>query len=466
MKLMKGAALVTAMGMLAACGSDSDSKGTELTTYTFPSKLVEGESSVSYTGQTARHLLINEISTFIKSDAFQNSADSATALANLNLIYATGVNPDAVSNLYDIDVYGGTGTTSTPVSISAPEGTDLTQENFRDVGDVAGSKNLKGKLAGQDNDLSQAFIGWIIDTSDDNQKPHLLLQEWFQILADNAGDGNADTTYVDTSIGVDYQQLVQKFLLGAVTYSQAADDYLKASKGLAKNNIDEGGNYTSLEHQWDEGFGYFGAARDYLAYSDDVNKSNPANDTNGDGEIDLLGGEYSFGHAINANKRDSGSNGVTDFSAQAMEAFIAGRQLIQNNIGTNPKTEEGVYQDYHVQLVDHAETALGAWEKAIAATVAHYVNDTIADLDNVGTDAENLKDLAKHWSELKGFALSLQFSGVSIISRDDLIAIHNKIGEAPELEIADIPTYVEGLKDILDILQDAYDFDADVVANW
>ncbi|MFY0641087.1 MAG: DUF4856 domain-containing protein [Bermanella sp.] len=465
MKLMKGAALVTAMGMLAACGSDSDSKGTELTTYTFPSKLVEGESSVSYTGQTARHLLINEISTFIKSDAFQNSADSATALANLNLIYATGVNPDAVSNLYDIDVYGGTGTTSTPVSISAPEGTDLTQENFRDVGDVAGSKNLKGKLAGQDNDLSQAFIGWDITLSGeqtDDDRPHLLLQEWFQILADNAGDGNADTTYVDTSIGVDYQQLVQKFLLGAVTYSQAADDYLKASKGLAKNNIDEGGNYTSLEHQWDEGFGYFGAARDYLAYSDDVNKSNPANDTNGDGEIDLLGGEYSFGHAINANKRDSGSNGVTDFSAQAMEAFIAGRQLIQKNIGSNPVEGQG----YQAELVDHAKTALGAWEKAIAATVAHYVNDTIADLDNVGTDAQNLKDLAKHWSELKGFALSLQFSGVSIISRDDLIAIHNKIGEAPELEIADIPTYVEGLKDILDILQDAYDFDADVVANW
>ena len=149
-----------------------------------------------------------------------------------------------------------------------------------------------------------------------------------------------------------------------------------------------------------------------------------------------------------------------------MKAFIAGRQLIQDNIGTNPKTEADVYVDYHAQLVDHAETALGAWEKAIAATVVHYVNDTIADLDNVGTDAENLEDLAKHWSELKGFALSLQFSGVSIISRDDLIAIHSKIGEAPELDVADIPTYVAGLEDILDIMQEAYGFDADVVASW
>lgn len=470
MKLIKGVALLSAVGMLAACGSDSDSdtKDNQLTTYTFPSQLIDGESSVSYTGQTARHLLINEISAYIKSEAFQSSTDSATALANLNLIYATGVNPDAVGSLYDTDVYADTGTTSTAVSISAPQGTELAQADFREVGDVAGSKNLKGKLAGQDNDLSQAFIGWDVAISGeetDNDRPDLLLQEWFQALADRAGDNDETTTYVDTTIGVDYQQLVQKFLLGAVTYSQAADDYLKATKGLVKQNSEgdkEGAKpYTSLEHQWDEGFGYFGAARDYLAYSDDVNKSNPANDTNSDGEIDLLNGEYSFGHSINANKRDSGSDGVTDYSATAMEAFIAGRELIQDNIGTDP---EG--QSYHTDLVAYAETALGAWEKAIAATAVHYVNDTIADLENVGTNAEDLATLAKHWSELKGFALSLQFSGVAIISREDLISVHNKIGEAPVLDVADISAYIDDLEAVSDILQTAYDFDENVVANW
>lgn len=464
MKLIKGVALTSAIGLLAACGS-SDDKDETLTTYTFPSKLIEGESSVSYSGQTARHLLINELSTFIKSDEFQSSTDSAAALANLNLIFESGVNPSATGNLYDTDVYGGTGTNTTAVSISAPEGTELAQADFRDVGDVAGDKNLKGKLAGQDNELTQAFIGWDIAISGeqtDNDRPLLLLQEWFQILADNAGDGDAATTYVDTVTGVDYQQLVQKFLLGAVTYSQAAEDYLKATKGLVKTNIDDGNAYTSLEHQWDEGFGYFGAARDYLAYSDDVNKSNPANDTNGDGEIDLLGGEYSFGHSINANKRDSGSDGATDFSTEAMEAFIAGRELIQDNIGTDPVAGEG----YHVELVEYAEAALAAWEKAVAATAVHYVNDTIADLNNVGTEEENLTDLAKHWSELKGFALGLQFSPVAIISSADLADIHEKIGEAPELDVADIPAYITDLEAVRDTLKAAYDFDADVVANW
>jgi len=465
MNKLKLAVALSAASLLAACGSDSDDNNTsQSASYSFPSKLAEGESSVVFTGQAARHLLINELYQFIKSDKFQEGfTDETEALAALNTIYVDGIDPADAGTLYDTDIYGATGTSSTPVSLSI-DGFTLEQANFKAVGDVAGGKNLKGKLAGQDNDLAADFIGWEIAAGTESAKPDALLQEWFDVLAERAADNDPDTTYVDETTGIDYQQLVQKFLLGAVTYSQAAEDYMKATKGLVKQNT-TGDTYTDLEHQWDEGFGYFGASIDYLSKSDADNKANPAIDSDGNSKIDLLTGEYSFGHSVNANKRDAGSNGATDFSREAMEAFIAGRQLIQDNIGTDPVAGQG----YHVQLVEHAETALGAWEKAVAATAVHYINDTISDLNKVGTSEENIPSLAKRWSELKGFALGLQFSpeGVSIISRADLTSIHALIGEAPkfanETEITD---YIADLEEARDIFKDAYGFDATVAANW
>ena len=47
-----------------------------------------------------------------------------------------------------------------------------------------------------------------------------------------------------------------------------------------------------MEHKWDEAYGYFGAARDYLRYSDaQLAGKTPAEfsfDSNGDGKIDVV----------------------------------------------------------------------------------------------------------------------------------------------------------------------------------
>ena len=121
MKLIKGAALVTAMGMLAACGSSSDSDDKTSDTYTFPSKLNSGESSVSYTGQQARQLLIGELKSFIASDALQvnNVGTKAEALANLNRIYTTGVS-DSGESLAESNIYGAGVVTDISISVEAP----------------------------------------------------------------------------------------------------------------------------------------------------------------------------------------------------------------------------------------------------------------------------------------------------------------------------------------------------------
>ncbi len=505
MKLIKGLTLLSASMMLAACGSSSDdSTSNPLTTYTFDSKVTPGSSAVSNTGQTTRHLLINEITQYVKSSDFQSLSDASIAEAKLNRIYATGVKSSVVNSLGKQNVYTDA-TEATPISITPKDDSlQLLQTDFNSVSD---GKNLQSKLAGCDNDFSQTdLIGWTIDQQNliecgqkladdevavlDNQdKAHTLIQQWFADLSQIAVvDGSVD---VVSDTGLDYQQLIQKFLLGAVTYSQAAKDYLKADKGLLKQNhesdnqedFDSGADaslklYTSLEHQWDEGFGYFGAARDYLNYSDAEYGSvkQYGHDTNGDLKLDVLNGEYSFGHSINASKRDNGSDGVTDFSEQAMEAFIAGRKLIQDNYGTDPIAGEG----YHVQLVAYAEAALGAWEKAIAATTVHYINallgkkvgeeyDGTGDIDTyIGVNNASIDSYAKHWSELKGFALSLQFSPIAKITEQQLLDLHLAIGEQPVTSLEGKVAYITALETARGDLKAIYfaDLSDELIATW
>jgi hypothetical protein len=102
-------------------------------------------------------------------------------------------------------------------------------------------------------------------------------------------------------------------------------------------------------------------------------------------------------------------------------------------------------------------------------------------------DVGNFTDLAKHWGELKGFALSLQFSPnspfrdgtVDGITLDDLKALLANIGDAPVLADgsqngvpaagtaqAAITAYRSKLESVRNILTTAYGFDTEVAQNW
>jgi hypothetical protein len=464
MTLIKGLALITAASLLVACGSDND-KGISAPAYSFTSVVDDsGVSAVSYSGQATRHLLINELKAVIGSDELQQVASKQAALDMLNQVYLVGTkSSDNVYSLAEENLYTGD-QAATPVSVSLKsEGTSLKQADFSVL---SGGKNLKGKLAGQDNDLTQAFIGWDITLTGEqteNDKPDLLIQQWFDAIADLAVDSDATTKFVGAN-GLDYQQLVQKFLLGAVTYSQGAEDYLSSAKLASTNNTEpkDSSNFSALEHGWDEGFGYFGAGRDYVNRTDDDNKSKPDFDQNQDGLIDLYA-EFNFGHSVNAVKRDAGASTAVDFSTAAFDAFKAGRQIIQDNYGTAQVTDTG----YHAQLVEQSGIALNNWENAIAATVTHYINDVITETQTIGTQEEmSLADRAKHWAEMKGFALSLQFSPVAQINTEDLTAVLNAMGEAPVATIDQVDAFVTALEGARAIMQTAYGFDATNVTNW
>ena len=346
--------------------------------------------------------------------------------------------------------------------------------------EISSDKDLVGKIAG--NDATGQYVDWTVGMAgwgDGTMSPEALVRHWFAQLDDLAVDraNNATPQGPDgapigavfvTATGQDLAQLLQKFLLGAVAFSQGADDYLDddtEGKGLLSDNTmaEEGKPYSALEHAWDEGFGYFGAARDYADYTDDEiaakggrpEYASGHHDFNRDGLIDLTS-EYNFGHSQNAGKRDRGSNVVTDFSGDAITAFTAGRLIIADAGGA-------LDEDAMEALRAERNKALEAWEKAIAATVVHYVNDTLKDMGSFDTDDYSFLDHAKHWSELKGFALSLQFNRRSPIL-DDYKALHEKIGDAPVLPDAGetaIDDYKVALIEARTLLGDAYGFEAE-----
>ena len=132
-------------------------------------------------------------------------------------------------------------------------------------------------------------------------------------------------------------------------------------------------------------------------------------------------------------------------------------------------------------LVEHRDLAIGAWEKAIAATVIHYINDMIADITaygsdvmtgTVGTDEAtySFKDYAKHWGEAKGFGLWFQFNPHSPMTDDQFAALHGALGlNAPGYvpgSGGDYMAYIAAITEARDLIGTVYGFDAEAVEAW
>ena len=479
--------------------------------YGFMSKVGDvNNSSVSYGGQSARHALIAELKHYIGKGGLQADLDDFTlttkdqVIAKLNSLY------NADENSWDALNISFTTAKQTKFSELSSSVKSL---KYKVAGNDAsgqhklwnGEKNADGNYTG----LNIAFAGWaeweavaeLVPAPGviPQKTPHGLVQQYFKQIADIAIDNIGDKRYAPnadqvaeneipvyvTDNGLDLNQLIQKFLLMSVAYSQAADDYLDEDKGLATDNIagDKEGtkDYTKLEHQFDEGFGYFGAARDYLSYSDheiagkvkdDESNGrltwNGQHDTDGDGAIDLMS-EKNFGNSVNAAKRDRGTSDnamPTDYTKQVMEAFLNGRKIINDNAGMD------LTADQKTELLTYRDAALDAWERGVVATVIHYINDLDADLAKVGTTDFDYATTAKHFSELKGFALGLQFNPYSPIAGTDeakfekFVELHSLLKDAPVLAAADVAAYRDDLAAARQLLQDAFEFNAENVANW
>lgn len=417
---------------LPACGSDDDddTNGADMEAdievpeaYVFDSRFFEGESSVAYSGQVVRNLLLQDLKAL--TDSVGKDGASSVSVDDMLQFYA-----------YD-DALNLTTLTSTG-SLPALE------DQYTSL---STGKNLVGKIS------SDPVIGY-------NRSADDLVREWFQQIADNSQDSNKLGTYMayTTDDGVDLSQMINKVLIGAVPYYQATGVYLQGLLERDNSEARDGEDpYTAMEHAWDEAFGYFGAARDYTRYSDEQLSGSVDDftyDSNGDGSIDFKS-EYNFGLSRNAGKRDKGGSGV-DFTKDIFDAFLAGRTAI-----TNQGTVE--------EISAHRQMAAEGMEKVIAATVVHYINDTLSDMSDIGTADENIANLNKHWAEMKGYTVALQYNPFRLISDGQLAELHGIMGTAPKYDAPGSSEYdkqVSYYERAKVVLQTAYGFSNTNMENW
>ncbi len=467
------------------------------TTYTFADGA--GADTVSYTGQTKRHIFIDDMVRTMQGLVEGGVPTGGTPNANvadaLNFFFRfDGSTSDTITSTFSL----------TGENLLPNDGSNLT------YGSISSGKDLVGKIAGGDGQgggettrlINNEFFGWQTGLNA-NALPVDLVDYFFAQLQAEATDNatpmipvGATTVPLDTvtvsRYGLDYRQLIQKFLLGAVTFSQGTNDYFQTEFASASNLMPEGNNpYTAGEHDWDEAFGYFGAARNFNDYMDDeiagkggrAEYENGYNDANGDGLVDIRS-EFNFGNSTNCAKRDRATTSnpnPTNFTKDAFDAFLAGRQILRDAAVANELTAAA-----QAELNMHIEVASTTWEKCVAATVVHYINDVLGNMDdfdsttNTFSSLGNFKDLAKHWGEMKGFALGLQFSPASPFRESDttlanLRQILTLMGDAPvfpdgtqagQAFSGGIATYRDNLLTARNMLQSAYSFDATNVENW
>ena len=328
-------------------------------------------NSVSYGGQIARQTLEQSLK---KLATKGNGGENSTDLEAQMLAYFSGPTKD-------LDIIA-------PVS---KEGFTIKQSK---VGELSGSANLEGKFY---KGLMPAWPGNM--TGVDVMKDMI------------ARAAKANKGY-DPENGYDYAQLISKFTMGAVQYSQAVDNYLdeKMTADVKPNNkpYKDGAYYTGKEHSWDEGFGYFGAPAHAMslapaaAYNVAKQKDLASADMNGDGVVDLKS-EMVFGPAYYAAASDK--SGATNYLSSIMQAYIGGREVIANANGNALSPAElSAVQAY-------AATIEANWEKVLAEAVFKYAGSVykdIAAMKENGVDDKAYRKYVKHWGELAGFSMAIQ----------------------------------------------------------
>lgn len=330
--------------VFTSCSSDDDAPApvdpqvVAPATYAFSR---DGASTVSYSGQTTRIQMGEELISALK--------DNTKTEAALDGMFAHAEGNNDFSDA-DLNASGKSVRSKTAAS------SDYFVANTTDA-----------------NAIKADFDGWIADQVNN------VFPNWgTTATAGNAGNlqeaGGGSTRYISEK-GLEYNQAFGKSLIGALMTDQMLNNYLSTSVLDAGTNradndagtVVEGKSYTTMEHKWDEAFGYLYGT---------------------DNAIAPILNEDSF-----LNKYLSRVENDTDFAgiaSEVYEAFKLGRAAI-------------VAKDYTVRDAQ-ANIIREKISTVIGVRAVYYLQQGKA---NLGTDnASAFHDL----SEGFGFVYSLQFT--------------------------------------------------------
>jgi hypothetical protein len=254
------------------------------TTYTFERN---STTTVDFSGQSSRLLMLEEMGNYIKIAATNG----------------TNVNLSVLTNMYS-----------------------NTNNAFTDVTLNTSGKQLKDKTAAS-KDYFQLFLGGGTTTE------KVAVQSFFETQLSLANTASLGTTaaagvagaYQDgtskrlfAANGLEPQQVLLKGMMGACFMDQIVNNYLSKNKldeGTSKINnsnkiVEDGKKYTTMEHTWDEAYGYvYGVdgTKFWSSYIDQVNADADFNTIKADINLAFRSGRA----AIVANeyeKRDEQAN--------------------------------------------------------------------------------------------------------------------------------------------------------------
>jgi hypothetical protein len=230
--------------LLTSCSSDDDTvmEGQQEQQVVAPANYTfvrAGNSSVSYGGQSKRIAMAEELISAMK--------DNTKTEVQLDGMFAhiEGANDfsDPDLNASDKSVRSKTAASQDYFSANSTDATAIKEE-------------FDGWIASQVNDV---FPNW-----DNTATPGVAgqLQE----------GGGGSTRYI-TGKGLELNQALAKSLIGGLMGDQMLNNYLgtavlDAGENRANNDndvLDEGKDYTTMEHKWDEAFGYLYGAEENAA---------------------------------------------------------------------------------------------------------------------------------------------------------------------------------------------------------
>ncbi len=332
---------------LASCDKDEDNDFTigVPETYSFER---DGATTVSFSGQTTRIQMGQELISAMKD---------------------FGVSETTLLEMYANETADGTD--ANPFSDAAlNESTKSIRSKTAASADFFSSNTVDAAAIKED------FASWI-----SAQVNEIFPNENELAEAGKAGqiaDGTS-TRYVNAK-GLEYNQAVNKGLIGALMADQALNNYLgtavlDAADNRALNDagiVADGKNYTTMEHKWDEAYGYL--------YGTSVNTADP-NPT--------IGSDDSF-----LNKYIGRVEGDPDFAGIAediWEAFKMGRAAI-------------VAGDYDVRD-EQADIIREKVSTVIAVRAVYYLQQ-----GKNGIEGGDMGAAFHDLSEGFGFVYSLQFT--------------------------------------------------------
>ena len=162
---------------------------------------------------------------------------------------------DRLSQLDEMNAYAESGTTSAITSQMLKDMFSNSNNPFSFVS----SKQLKDKCFGPDVAMVEGLFVKIANAS--------------QVSSQTASSGQAGTlssgssTYLFDENGFDCAEMIEKSVMGAVFMNQALNVYFGPDKMNVDNatavNASAREYYTTMEHHWDEAFGYFGVPTDF-----------------------------------------------------------------------------------------------------------------------------------------------------------------------------------------------------------